>query len=547
MRRRARIPWLEAFAALAALSLARCGGRPAAPSRQRQGPLGAVQVRVNWKNVIRVSDTNATLQVVVSPLMSGTSPIHDRIFTALRNLQCNLIRYVPWLPYPKLSVAELQPPENGKTSWDFSLIDPFSEDFAQAAEGQSAIWNFSTIPQWMWKTPESISYPANPDQITWTYEQGAELRDPSMKEVANYYARLVSWYTKGGFKDEYGHQHASGHHYNFDYWEVLNEVDLEHHMTPQFYTVLYDAIVAAIRNVDPKMKFVAMALAGAVAEPSFFEYFLNHKNHKPGIPLDMISYHFYAVPTRAQTPDDWQYTFFDQADGFLNAVRYIQTVRQRLSPKTQTTVDEAGCFLPGDMLEILQSLESEPQPSPEVRSLIDVYRAATGYTGPADKIRSAIKPIPAVYWNACSAVYAYLYGQLSLQGIEGVGESALAQLPGFFPSVTMLDWNSGQPNPRYWVLKLLRDNFGPGDKLVATFASGPYVYAQAFAMPGGRHKLLLVNKRDRELDVSIAGMSSGEEAYVDQTTGSQPPASAHVSGGNVTLRAFAVAVVTLPQ
>ena len=31
---------------------------------------------------------------------------------------------------------------------------------------------------------------------------GQRLRDPSFKEVADYYARLLAWYTQGGFTDE---------------------------------------------------------------------------------------------------------------------------------------------------------------------------------------------------------------------------------------------------------------------------------------------------------------------------------------------------------
>ena len=91
--------------------------------------------------------------------------------------------------------------------------------------------NFSTIPEWMFKTDKPVSYPADPDAIDWDYEQGKELRDPSMKEVADYWARLASWFINGGFKDEYGKWHASGHHYKIAYWEVLNESDdFDHHI-----------------------------------------------------------------------------------------------------------------------------------------------------------------------------------------------------------------------------------------------------------------------------------------------------------------------------
>ena len=45
---------------------------------------------VDWNKVIRVSNTNATLQVVVTPLMSRNSPIHDKVFRALQDLRLRL-------------------------------------------------------------------------------------------------------------------------------------------------------------------------------------------------------------------------------------------------------------------------------------------------------------------------------------------------------------------------------------------------------------------------------------------------------------------------
>ena len=60
-----------------------------------------------------------------------------------------------------------------------------------------------------------------------------------MKEVADYQARLVGWYTKGGFNDEYGKWHASGHHYKIAYWEVLNEIESEQNIEPG---ILYPSV-----------------------------------------------------------------------------------------------------------------------------------------------------------------------------------------------------------------------------------------------------------------------------------------------------------------
>jgi hypothetical protein len=474
---------------------------------------GVEEIRVNWSKIERVSNTTPTLQVVVNPLLRGGSPIYDRAFQALRNLQADYVRYVPWFPYPKLAVAELKPPMVNQTSWDFSLIDPMTLDFMGATAGHSVVLNFSTIPEWMFKTDRPVEYPTDFNEVAWNYEQGAELRDFSMKEVADYYARLVSWYTQGGFTDERGERHRSDHHYKIDYWEILNEPEYEHAMTPQTYTRLYDAVLTSIRRVAPQMKFVGMSLATPSKSPEFFEYFLDPRNHQPGIPVDAISYHFYAKPTADQSSDIHPFIFFEQADHFLETVRYVESIRHRLSPQTQTMLNEVGTIRAEDI-------------------------------GEAD-VAAKTGPIPVSYWNLSAAVYAYLYMQLAQLGIEVVGESQLVGYPTQFPSVSMLDWNAGQPNARYWVLKLLRDNFGPGDKLVETKLATPYVSAQAFVTPRGKKKVLIVNKRDRTFHLSLAGVVRAHVEVVDQSTGFSAPASSEMTSDQMTLPGLAVAVVTL--
>jgi hypothetical protein len=469
----------------------------------------AASLKIDWNKITRESRTVPTLQVVVNPPLRPGSPIHDRVYAELKRLGADYVRYVPWLPYPKLAVAELRAPDATQTYWDFSLIDPMTEDFLKATEGHSAILNFSTIPAWMFKTPVPVAYPDDPDQPVWKYTQGTELRDPSMRELGDYYARLVSWYTQGGFTDELGKRHESGHRFKIEYWEVFNEVDFEHDMTPEQYTERYDAVVTAIRKVAPQMKFVGLALAEPRHNPRMFEYFLNPKNHQPGIPLDMISYHFYAVATADQTPEVQQYTFFTQADGFLDAVGYIEEIRQRLSPATRTTINEIGAIQAGD----------------------------PGESGRAPA------PIPNSYWNLAGATYAYVFANLAAMGIDVAGESQLVGYPTQFPSVTMVDWNTGAPNARFRVLELLHKHFGVGDKLIATSFSNPSLYAQAFVTRAGKRELLLINKRDRAMAVTLP--EAGTWEYVDQATAGGPPASVVVEG-SVTLNGFTVGVVTLP-
>ena len=182
-------------------------------------------VKVQWEKVLRVSKTSISIQDCPEPPLRRGRPTHDPIYKALRDLHPDYARLQPWFPYPKMTVAELKPPENGRTYWDFALMDEYTEDFMQATAGHPVVFDFGSIPEWMFKTPALVPYPEDPDEITWKYAEGTQLRDPTFKELADYQARLVSWYTQGGFNDELGKWHASGHHFNIPYWEVLNETD----------------------------------------------------------------------------------------------------------------------------------------------------------------------------------------------------------------------------------------------------------------------------------------------------------------------------------
>ena len=132
-------------------------------------------------------------------------------------------------------------------------------------------------------------------------------------------------------------------------------------------------------------------------------------------------------------------------------------------------------------------------------------------------------------------------------GIDVAGESQLVGYPTQFPSVSMMDWANGKPNARFWVLKLLKDNFGPGDKLVETDAQhNRDVDVQGFATANG-HKLLLINKRDRPVNITLSNEAANARVpRVDETTGENPPESSTSSGNSIVLAPFSVSVVTMP-
>ncbi len=93
------------------------------------------------------------------------------------------------------------------------------------------------------------------------------------------------------------------------------------------------------------------------------------------------------------------------------------------------------------------------------------------------------------------------------------------------------------------VLKLVTDNFGPGDTLVDTEVTSKNIAAQAFVTSNGE-KLLLINKSDATVDVALPKLSGTETfTVVDENSGENPPRVEAVSNGKVTLAPFAVGVV----
>ena len=228
----------------------------------------------------------------------------------------------------------------------------------------------------------------------------------------------------------------------------------------------------------------------------------------------MISYHFYGSGSAEKVAEIMPYTFWEQADGFLKGVKFIESIRKRLSPTTKTTIDELGSILDND-----------------------------------NDIPDRKTPIPDSYWNLSGALYAYTYLGLAHLGIDVVGESQLVGYPTQYPSVSMINWKTGQPNARYWVLKLLKDNFGPGDKFVNSGFKGDEPNApdaitlQAVATARG-NKLLLINKRNKTIRLVLPKEFKGAKiSIVDPSTGDEKPAQSEITDAPIDLKPFAVAVV----
>ena len=127
--------------------------------------------------------------------------------------------------------------------------------------------------------------------------------------------------------------------------------------------------------------------------------------------------------------------------------------------------------------------------------------------------------------------------------IDVVGESQLVGYPSQFPSVSMINYETGEPNPRYWVLKLLKDHFGPGDRLIETSVADAGLSAQAFETRQGK-ELLIINKRNRAQTVTLPVVpGKASVSFVAPSTGDHPVAEAVLDSPTLALQPFEVAVV----
>eukprot|EP00039_Didymoeca_costata_P029663 m.25773 g.25773 ORF g.25773 m.25773 type:complete len:676 (+) comp7738_c0_seq2:7-2034(+) len=418
-------------------------------------------IYIDWGQTPVISKTTTTLQVVSNPILdreftaaNGTkfqNPIHDAAWKSLADLNADLVRYVPWFPYPKKSVAELDAPNSSETSWNFLDIIPNFYDFMEAVYGKnkSTVINFSTQPCWLFKN-SNCSYPSNPDQSFFGYVRGkrSDLLDPTAKTLAKYYARLLSWMINGSFIDENGKTHTAPLRFDLSsskghVWELFNEG--EHGYTAEYYTHDYDVVVSAMIEAVGKQnapKF--MGIGGA--SPSWIPFFLNKSNHVNAPnnvvpPIDYVSVHFYASCSSRTDPTTYSSGFFGRADSFISEMGNLIKERDASDfPTTKFDLDELGVIMPDD-------------------------------NNPNYPLNASL---PDVYWNAAGAMYAYLFGNLAQMGVETLGHSQLAGSPSLpqwniplpqYPSVSLLDWRTGFGNARYWVLKLLIDQFQPGDQL----------------------------------------------------------------------------------
>ncbi len=512
----------------------------------------AASLEIEWAAAGTTTTTTPTCQVVVEPGMWPGSPVREAELHWLKELgpEASPVFWQSWYVYPRTGVAELEP---GR--WDFSQITPLLQDMLAATTGRDLCLQFGTVPQWMMVGPTGsrrwdYGNAKWNDTIVWGYKDPVDLGPDgsafsNITEVAEYFRNFVAFYTAGGFTDMRTGKRYDGHRFKIPWFEFGNE--MEYHQTPEVFTAQSDAVTAAVAKVAPGTKFLGLGLSqDNYGTPhtnlSFFEYFLDPANHAADAPIaDAIDYHFYASPTSRTDPASYV-GMFPQADAFVELVGRIEVVRRRLSPKTKTFLKELGIIAHGDN-------KLDPP------------------------------PLPDVFWSASGAYWAYLYAKLAKLQIDvasmsqliggnprictfpsngtrcgGQGVQGCVCAGSNFPSVTMLDWQTGKPTARWFVLKMLVDAFGSRTKRVVPTTVGPSVgdcFVQAFEVTesdGAKaKKLLAVNKDKVSAKAPIAAGAAGFRCVI--VTDGRDPWTAPVSKpigptGSFLLGPFAVAIFT---
>ncbi|MDR3736294.1 MAG: hypothetical protein P4L10_12250 [Acidobacteriaceae bacterium] len=485
----------------------------------------AVEVRINWNHVVRVSETIPTTQHLANAMTVRSNPLNKPLLKALRDLHTDDTRLQLWYSVPLQAVAELKEPTATKTFWDFRAMDPVVIDFFAHTKGARHI-NMGTIPRWMFNVPP-VALPSDPAATLYAYTDGTKgelLKDSTGRQFAEFQVRLFQWYTQGGFTDEIGHYHRSGYHFKIDYWGVLNEPSAENKISVEEYTRIFDAVTKAIHAIDPNVQFIGPETVGPRYVLSFARYFLNPKNHDPDAPpVQWFSLHNYVLADN--NPASWQDSYFSgpmnhfgaSSGAYAEQLRELIQVRDELSPKTKIAIDELGTFdriKPGD----------------------DIAKTEEPY--------SAYSPL---YWVASGANWAANFITAEKLGIPLISMTQMVGAPTQSESCSMINWDTARPNAHYWTLSLIHSHFGPGNKLIETESSSADILAQASSTSSGQ-EVLLVNASNRTVSVSLK--ETGTRVHlrldvVDEASGEQPPRREHPADNHITLSPFAVAVVTM--
>ena len=473
---------------------------------------------VSWFANVTETRCAITLEVDIEPAMFLDPAIAARLWQALSDLGADYPRFSPWGVYPRIGTAELAPPDcaMNRTFWNFTILDEAVARFAQATAGHDTSWLFSTIPHWMFKdgTPQTISPDVWRPQFGYTNcpESGSELVDSTCQDVADYLGRIYSWYALGGFVDELGVEHHSGHSYNMTYWAVLNEPNNEHcwgGKNSSRYFTCFAAISKKLKALNPRIQLAAPEM-GAIE--TFFDDFLAFSK-QIGKPPDTLTIH----PMWETTCKKWDNSSYADILGGLdtnvNQSRDIAAKARAMFPGQRLAASESGVILNEQPCGGWTNKSSKCNPN------------GFGSCPPHPSPLWLGAPIPKTFGNVATSADVQLWGRLAELDFEFVTIDQFfgGEYPNNFPSVTMMD-PRGIPNAKYYALHMLIKN-ASATRAHKTVHKAVYdassVYVLPLTTPSGQ-RLVVASRLPtaQNIDVCIAFPAGGTGLTIDAQRGS---------------------------
>jgi hypothetical protein len=207
------------------------------------------------------------------------------------------------------------------SDWDFSNLD-LTVMAVLGVSDRSPIFAVSEAPPFLFTDSSSAS-----SGMLFNFNAA------NVQTFAQYCANLVRYYNTGGF--DWGGKHfqaPAGTH--ITWWEIFNEYNTNG-LLPTQYVQLYNAVVPAMKAVDPTIKFTALELADAT-------YLGNNitgdpRNNLPwfvappatggvNAQVDAVTLHVYSTGRQSDTDAK----IFSTVPSFANDIRYFyQELRSR--------------------------------------------------------------------------------------------------------------------------------------------------------------------------------------------------------------------------
>ena len=510
---------MKLFAALLLVSaLALAHAAPVAPSPTPPAHARKYTVAVDWAAPpAATASTAATIEVdCCEPFVTRDPAAHlngggpfGSYTTAMQDLGAEFVRWAPWYVYPRVVVMELEPPDctatQPATNWDSEHFDAVTADFMEAVCGPQAALGkcehsvaiqIATSPSWVWNNgTDPKTLPENP----WEYEsgkmeaynKGTTLVDETCKPLAEYVGRVVAHYTAGGHNDSCGHWHPSGLHYNWSIVSFYNEN--EHQMGGPRYTRCWDQLRPLIDKISPGTVLEGPETVsytqevGAGYSNDYLSYFIDPKNHADQRAPELLSFHWDAG--NVGMPEQYN-AAISAVDTIVDGhVKPLVALRDKVAPKTEMALNEYIFFVadwcdPDDAKRLFaefDDLEADPQSQPQQQAGLAAASGGGSCPNWADSRAngSAVGVNRRTLgWSASAAHFAYGYARLALQGFKYVGLDDLAcgPWPDNEPAVTGMDWQTGEPMARFFVVRMLAKEMGIGLKSLfnatVTFGGG---------------------------------------------------------------------------